>query len=209
MIHFWNYLRSSVKSQEPKEEDKSSESCQWDWVSWHVNGATIVGESEIKVCLPTRRLLAQASFALSILNIWIIKCQLSRSICIVIYLKTRELPGKCSGATIWCYFTKNRCCCKKCYFLLLSNLLILALTPFTFWTPTPRERHISKKLDVKTFPISRSISGTQRCNGRKSRLSKLLSFVPNQRLREYLLLCRNFGDVSDVKKSMSVGVLGF
>ena len=40
----------------------------------------------------------------------------------------------------------------------------------------------NKKLDIKTFPLSNSNSGTQRCNGWKSHLSKLLLFVPNQRL---------------------------
>ena len=39
-----------------------------------------------------------------------------------------------------------------------------------------------KKLDVKPSPFSSSNRGKQRCNDRKSRLSKLLSFVPNQRL---------------------------
>ena len=42
------------------------------------------------------------------------------------------------------------------------------------------------KLVVKILVEVQCISGTQRCNGRKSRLSKLLSFVPNQRL-PYLL----------------------
>ena len=52
---------------------------------------------------------------------------------------------------------------------------------FTFFTPTPRGRHISKKVNVKTFLFSSSINGeTQRCNGRKSRLSKQLSLVQKQ-----------------------------
>ena len=51
---------------------------------------------------------------------------------------------------------------------------------FTILTPTSRGRHISKKLNVKTFLFSSSNTETQRCNGRKSRLSKLLSLVQNQ-----------------------------
>ena len=50
---------------------------------------------------------------------------------------------------------------------------------FTFSTPNPRGRNISKKLDVKTFLFSSSNRETQICNGRKSCLSKLLSLVQN------------------------------
>ena len=32
-----------------------------------------------------------------------------------------------------------------------SNGHLIPLIPFTFWTPTPRGRHVSKKLDVKTW----------------------------------------------------------
>ena len=53
-----------------------------------------------------------------------------------------------------------------------------------FLTPTPREGTHQKKLDVKTFLFSSSNRETQRCNGRKSRLSKLLSLVQKQ-LQKY------------------------
>ena len=61
--------------------------------------------------------------------------------------------------------------------------LFFASTPITFWTPTVRGRHIvSNKARRKNLPVSCSIVGHKDVNGRKSRLSKLLSFVPNQRL---------------------------
>ena len=56
---------------------------------------------------------------------------------------------------------------------------------FTFSTPTPKGRHISKKVRRKNLPLySSSIRETLRCNGRKSCLSKLLSLVQKQ-LQKY------------------------
>ena len=46
-----------------------------------------------------------------------------------------------------------------------------------------------KKPDIKTFPFSSSNKETQRCNGRKSQLSKPRSFFPNQRLPYKLVDC--------------------
>ena len=64
---------------------------------------------------------------------------------------------------------------------------------FTFSTPTPRGRHISKKLDVKTFLFSSSNRQTQRCNGQKSRLSKLLSLVQKSYKNIILEIWSNLG----------------
>ena len=66
--------------------------------------------------------------------------------------------------------------------------------PSHFLLPTPRGSYISKKLDVKTFLFSSSNRETQRCNGRKSRLSKLLSLVQKQ-LQKY-----NSRDIDHVEK---------
>ena len=61
--------------------------------------------------------------------------------------------------------------------------------PSRFWLQLQGEGTYQKKLDVKTFLFSSSNRGTQRYNGRESRLSKLLSLVQKQlqkyNIREY------------------------
>ena len=52
--------------------------------------------------------------------------------------------------------------------------------PSCFWRQLQGEGTCQKKLDVKTFLFSSSNKETQRCNGRKSRLSKLLLLVQKQ-----------------------------
>ena len=49
-----------------------------------------------------------------------------------------------------------------------------------FWLQPQGEGIYQKKLDVKTFLFSSSNRETQRCNGQKSRQSKLLSLVQKQ-----------------------------
>ena len=49
--------------------------------------------------------------------------------------------------------------------------------PSRFWLQLRGEGTYQKKLDVKTFLSSSSNRETQRCNGRKSRLGKLLLLV--------------------------------
>ena len=44
---------------------------------------------------------------------------------------------------------------------------ICALMLFTFWTPISRGRHVSKKLDVKTFPICSSNRGASKLHWSK------------------------------------------
>ena len=56
--------------------------------------------------------------------------------------------------------------------------------PSRFRLQLQGEGTYQKKLDVKTFLFSSSNRETQRCNGRKSRLSKLLSLVQKQ-LQKY------------------------
>ena len=90
---------------------------------------------------------------------------------------TRDLPDECSGAISH----KSGRCPKYVMYFFQTSLILLRL-PLHFGLLLQGEGRNPIKLNVKTFLFSRSISGTQRCNGRKSRLSKLLSFVPNQRL---------------------------
>ena len=58
---------------------------------------------------------------------------------------------------------------------ILVNIRIFCLECLSrFQLQLQAEGTYKKKLDVKTFLFSRSDRGTQRCNGRKSHLSKLL-----------------------------------
>ena len=77
---------------------------------------------------------------------------------------------------------KNQRCRKNVIPCFFQTSLFLFWLKLHFGLLLQGEGRNPIKLNVKTFLFSRSISGTQRCNGRKSRLSKLLSFVPNQRL---------------------------
>ena len=52
--------------------------------------------------------------------------------------------------------------------------------PSRFQLQLQGEGTYQKKLNVKTFPFSSSNRETQRCNSRKSHLSKLLSLVKKQ-----------------------------
>ena len=78
----------------------------------------------------------------------------------------------------------------KTWFYFRKYSYLLLWMSFTFSTPTPRERHISKKAWHKTFIYSSINRGTQRYNGRKSRLRKLLSLIQKQlqkyNIRDYL-----------------------
>ena len=77
---------------------------------------------------------------------------------------------------------KNQRYHKKFYVLFFQTSLFLLRLPLHFGLLLQGVGTYQKKLHVKTFPFSGINRGTQRCKGRKSRPSKLLSFVPNQRL---------------------------
>ena len=81
-----------------------------------------------------------------------------------------------------CCFTNFNVSLEK-HSIFVNVQVFLPWMSLTFSTPTPRERHKSKKLDVKIFLFSSSRE-TQKCNGRKSRQSKLLSLVQKQ-LQKY------------------------
>ena len=57
-----------------------------------------------------------------------------------------RVPGKSSGYLyMMVLFHIKIDAIVKILFLILPNLFIFAPTPFTFWTPIPRGRHVSKK----------------------------------------------------------------
>jgi len=108
------------------------------------------------------------------------------------YNNTRDLPGKCSGDGA----ISGRCPKKYVISYFFQTSLFLLRLPLLFGPLIQGEGTYLKKLEVKTFPFSSSNRGTQRCNGRKSRLSKLLSFVPNQRLPYKLVNSMRFRAIS-------------
>ena len=55
------------------------------------------------------------------------------------YTYTRDLPGKCSGND------GTKIDTAVIFFPFSFQPPYLVLTPFTFWTPTPGERYVSKK----------------------------------------------------------------
>ena len=93
--------------------------------------------------------------------------------------QNKRSTRQCSGSLLLFHIkstlTKNNA-------ILGNKSLFMLWFPVRFGFLLHSEVTYLKKLDVKTFSYSSSNSGTQRCNGRKSHLSKLLSFVPNQRL---------------------------
>ena len=81
-----------------------------------------------------------------------------------------------------CRFTNFNISFEKHHSIFVNIRIYCFECPSRFRLQLQGEGTYQKKLDVKTFLFSSSNRGTQRCNGRKSHLSKLLSFVPNQRL---------------------------
>ena len=69
--------------------------------------------------------------------------------------------------------------------------------PSRFRLQLQGEGTYQKKLNIKTFLFSSSNRGTQRCNGRKSRLSKLLSLVQKQ-LQKYNIRDFNEGHEKEI-----------
>ena len=85
-----------------------------------------------------------------------------------LYMKTRDLPGKCSGSLLLLFHIKSTLQLIMQFFHLFQTSLFLLRCPFLF-RPILQDKSINpKKLDVRTFYLSSTKSRYRSFHGRVS-----------------------------------------
>ena len=95
---------------------------------------------------------------------------------VIIFLNGKRLDWHKTTISDNAFLSRRKIVFKLSGNVRLLDVPILINIGITISTITPRGRHVSKKLDVKTFPFDSSTRGHWRYNGRKSHLSRPLSF---------------------------------